>query len=530
MRQLTALDAQFLSVESSTTAAHVAGMAILDPSSAPSGTVTRQCLIGLLRERIHLAPPLRMRLAGLPFGLDRPYWIDDPDFDLDDHVHESALPAPGDDRQLAAHVAEIHARRLDRGRPLWELHLIHGLSGGRVAVYTKVHHCAIDGVSGSEILVSLLDPSPEPRLVEAPPEVTPVAEPGLLPMLAGAFARSITQPVETLRSIVRAAADLDTIPVVAALPGARLMAELTRRIAGDDRPLPELPPPAAPRTPFNGPISAERSFSYGSIPMSEVKTVARSFGMSANDVVMTLCSSALRRWLSAHDALPDRPLIAAVPVAVRTARGGEAIGNQISAMIAPLATHVACPKERLATVRSTMATAKRRFAMSRRTWLTDVCAMFPAAFSALATPALFRLAGMTGTGVNLIVSNVPGPRAPLYMCGARMLSYHPMSVVTDVTGGISVTCMSYDGRLDFGVVACPALVPDVWSIMGHLREAMDELLALAGEQEEPRTAETAETPEMPEMPGTPKTAKPAETSPEAAVPGQAPPVREKIPA
>jgi len=520
MRQLTALDAQFLSVESSTTAAHVAGMAILDPSSAPSGTVTRQCLIGLLRERVHLAPPLRKRLAGLPFGLDRPYWIDDPDFDLDDHVHESTLPAPGDDRQLAAHVAEIHARRLDRGRPLWELHLIHGLSGGRVAVYTKVHHCAIDGVSGSEILVSLLDPSPEPRLVEAPPEVTPAAEPGLLPMLAGAFARSITQPVETLRSIVRAAADLDAIPVVAALPGARLMAELTRRIAGDDRPLPELPPLAAPRTPFNGPISAERSFSYGSIPMSEVKTVARSFGMSANDVVMTLCSSAMRRWLAAHDALPDRPLVAAVPVAVRTARGGETIGNQISAMIAPLATHVACPKERLATVRSTMAAAKRRFALSRRTWLTDVCAMFPAAFSALATPALFRLAGMTGTGVNLIVSNVPGPRAPLYMCGARMLSYHPMSVVTDVTGGISVTCMSYDGRLDFGVVACPALVPDVWNVMDHLREAMDELLALVGEKEEHGTPETPETT---------RTAKPAERA-EAAVPGQAPPVREKIPA
>ncbi|GAA4560256.1 WS/DGAT/MGAT family O-acyltransferase [Planotetraspora kaengkrachanensis] len=516
MRQLTALDAQFLSVESSTTAAHVAGMAILDPSSAPSGTVTRQCLIGLLRARIHLAPPLRMRLAGLPFGLDRPYWVDDPDFDLEDHVHESTLPAPGDDRQLAAHVAEIHARRLDRGRPLWELHLIHGLSGGRVAVYTKVHHCAIDGVSGSEILVSLLDPSPEPRLVEAPPEVAPAAEPGILPMLAGAFARSVTQPVETLRSIARAAADLDTIPVVAALPGARFMAELTRRITGDDRPLPEVPPLAAPRTPFNGPISAERAFAYGSIPMSEVRTVARASGMSSNDVVMTLCSSALRRWLTAHDALPDRPLLAAVPVAVRTTRGGETIGNQISAMITPLATNVECPKERLTTVRATMAAAKRRFALSRRTWLSDVCAMFPAAFTALATPALFRLAGMAGTGVNLIVSNVPGPRAPLYMCGARLLSYHPMSVVTDVTGGISVTCMSYDGRLDFGVVACPTRLPDVWSVIGHLREAMDELLALV---EEPAQ-------ETDESPADVRT----EESATATVPGPASPIREKIPA
>ncbi|GII57444.1 diacylglycerol O-acyltransferase [Planotetraspora thailandica] len=517
MRQLTALDAQFLSVESSTTAAHVAGLAILDPSSTPTGALTRQCLIGLLRERIHLAPPLRMKLAGLPYGLDRPYWVEARDIDLDEHVHESALPAPGDDRQLAEHVARIHARRLDRSRPLWELHLITGLSGGRVGVYTKVHHCAIDGVSGSEILSTLLDPSPEPRLIEAPApapaEPEPPRAPGLLPMLAGAVARSIVQPVETLRSIARAAADLDAIPVVAALPGARLIAEVTRRVTGDDRPLPELPPLVAPRTPFNGPISAERAVSFGSVPMTDVRKVARSFGMSPNDVVMTLCSSALRGWLSDHGALPDRPLIAAVPVAVRLP-GGDTIGNRISAMITPMATDVACPKERLATVRSTMAAAKRRFAMSHRTWLSDVCAMFPAAFSALATPAIFRLAGMAGAGINLIVSNVPGPRTPLYLCGARMLSYHPMSVITDVTGGISITCVSYGGRLDFGVVACPSRVPDAWSLIDHLRQAMDELLELVPEAQVPSAPEEI----VPEQARSRK-AGPAEET-----------VREKIPA
>ncbi|MCT9929307.1 wax ester/triacylglycerol synthase family O-acyltransferase [Planotetraspora sp. A-T 1434] len=484
MRQLTALDAQFLGVESATTAAHVAGVAILDPASAPSGTVTRQCLINLLRERIHLAPPLRMRLAGLPFGLDRPYWVDDPDIDLDHHVREATLPAPGDERQLAAHVARIHARRLDRTRPLWEMHLIHGLADGRVALYAKVHHCAIDGVSGSEILTSLFDPSPEPRLVEATPEIAPERGPGLLPMLAGAVTRSVAQPVQTLRSMARAAVDLDAIPVVSALPGARLVAGLTRRMGGDSRPLPALPSITAPRTPFNGPVSGERVFSFGSIPMSEVKSVARAFGMSRNDVVMTLCSSALRRWLTDHDALPGRPLVAAVPVAVRTAGGGGGIGNQISAMITPMATDVVCPRERLTVVRSTMAAAKRRFAVSRRTWMSDVCAMFPSAFSALATPALFRLAGLAGAGVNLIVSNVPGPPVPLYMCGARMLSYHPMSVVTDLTGGISITCVSYDGRLDFGIVACPSRVPDVWSVIGHLHESMEELTALVEDEEE----------------------------------------------
>ncbi|WP_055482327.1 WS/DGAT/MGAT family O-acyltransferase [Sphaerimonospora mesophila] len=445
MRQLTALDAQFLSVESATTTAHVAGVAILDPGAGEP--VTRDRLVTLLRERLHLAPPLRMRLADVPFGLDRPYWIDDVAVDPDRHVHETVLPGPGDDRQLAAYVARVHARRLDRRRPLWEAHLIHGLAGGRVAFYTKVHHCAIDGVTGSEILSALLDPSPEPRVVEPPPPARPDPGPGVFGMLAGAITRSVVQPVETLCSLARAAADLDALPML-----------------------------ALPRTPFNGPITSERAFSFGSLPLSEVRRVARAFGMGPNDVVMTLCSSALRRWLLARHALPDRPLVAAVPVALRKA--GDGVGNRISAMITPMATDVACPKERLSAVRSAMATAKRRFALSRRSWLSDVCAALPPPLSTLATPVAFRLAGLTGTGVNLIVSNVPGPRKPLYLCGARMVSYHPLSVVTDATGGISITCVSYDGRLDFGIVVCPSLVPDVWSMIAHLRESMDELLDL----------------------------------------------------
>ncbi|GIH71052.1 WS/DGAT/MGAT family O-acyltransferase [Sphaerimonospora thailandensis] len=456
MRQLTALDAQFLSLESATTTAHVAGMAVLDPGTGSAGPMTRDRLVTLLRERLHLAPPLRMRLADVPFRLDRPYWIDDPAVDLDRHVHETVLAAPGDDRQLAAYVARIHARRLDRRRPLWEAHLIHGLAGGRVALYIKVHHCAIDGVSGSEILSSLLDPSPEPRAVEPPPEVPPEVPPpdpgpGVFGMLAGAITRSIVQPVETLCSLARAAADLDALPML-----------------------------AVPRTPFNGPITSERAFSFGSVPMSEVRQVARAFGMGPNDVVMTLCSSALRRWLLAREALPGRPLVAAVPVALRRSAGGasDGVGNRISAMITPLATDVACPKERLSAVRTAMATAKRRFARSHRSWLSDVCAVLPSTLSTLATPVAFRLAGLAGAGVNLIVSNVPGPRTPLYLCGARMVSYHPLSVVTDATGGISITCVSYDGRLDFGIVACPSRVPDVWSMIGHLRDSMDELLDL----------------------------------------------------
>ncbi|MER5627598.1 wax ester/triacylglycerol synthase family O-acyltransferase [Streptosporangium sp. NPDC002544] len=476
MRQLTALDAQFLHAESATTAAHVAGLAILDPACSRAGALTRECLIGLLHERVHLAPALRLRLATVPFDLDRPYWTEDPDLDVAGHVHEVTLAAPGDDAQLAEEVARIHERRLDRGRPLWEMHLIQGLTGGRVALYAKVHHCAIDGVSGAETLAALLDLTPEPRVVERPAPTPRTTAPGLAGMLAGAVARSVMQPARTLYSLGRMATELDTMPLASALPGARQVAAATRMITGRVRELPELPVLTAPRTPFNGPIGPERRFSYGSIPLADVKRVARSSGASVNDVVMTLCASALRAWLRERDALPDRPLIAAVPVAVRTASAQDVVGNQISVMVTPIPTDLACPRERLRVMARTMHTAKRRFAGSPTGWLSELSSMLPAAVTALATSTVFRLASIMLPPINLIVSNVPGPQLPLYLCGARVLAYHPMSVLTDVSGGVNITCFSYDGSLDFGILSCPDRVADVWRLMGHLQEAMDELM------------------------------------------------------
>ncbi|GAA3022927.1 wax ester/triacylglycerol synthase family O-acyltransferase [Streptosporangium longisporum] len=510
MRQLTALDAQFLHAESATTAAHVAGLAVLAPcpggsanprgSEGPAGsggfgdsgdplgsgdagssggaaTVTRERLIGLLRERLHLTPALRMRLVTVPFGLDRPYWTEDTGVDVADHVHEVTLAPPGDDARLAEEVARIHERHLDRTRPLWEMHLIHGLTGGRVALYAKVHHCAIDGVSGAETIAALLDLTPEPRAVEPPPPPTAPATtaPGLAGMLAGAMARTVLQPARTLYSLGRMAAELDTMPLASALPGARqVAAAATRMVTGRMEELPELPVLAAPRTPFNGPIGAERRFAFGSIPLADVKRIAKDAGASVNDVVMTLCASALRAWLRERDALPDRPLIAAVPVALRDGGCGR-LGNQISVMVTPIPTDLACPRERLRVMAGTMRAAKRRFAGSPAGWLGELSSMLPAAVTALATSAVFRLASIVLPPVNLIVSNVPGPQLPLYLCGARVLAYHPMSVLTDVSGGVSITCFSYDGSLDFGILSCPDRVADVWRLMSHLREAMDEL-------------------------------------------------------
>ncbi|MEV8632762.1 wax ester/triacylglycerol synthase family O-acyltransferase [Streptosporangium sp. NPDC051023] len=525
MRQLTALDAQFLNAESATTTTHVAGVAILDPARSPGGVVTREALISLLNERLHLAPALSLRLVGVPFGLDHPYWEKVTGLDVADHVHEVTLPLPGDEAQLAQQVARLHERHLDRSRPLWEMHLIQGLTGGRVALYAKVHHCVVDGVTGAETMAALLDLTPEPRAAEPPapalPAVTPAVTlpapsspastspsapaggasaspagggaPGPLAMLAVAAARSVTHPARALRALGRMVAHLDAIPVASALPGARLVAETARTIAGGPVELPELPPLSAPRTPFNGPISAGRRFSYGSIPLADVRHVARTFGISLNDVVMTLCASALRAWLRERDALPGRPLVAAVPVAVRAASTGNtgntgstaeternAIGNRLSVMVTPMPTNVAAPLDRLRVMGRTMRAAKRRFAGSPATWLGELSSLLPAPLTSLATPALFRLASITMPPINLIVSNVPGPQLPLYLCGARLLAYHPVSALSDVSGGLNITCFSYDGSLDFGVLACPGRVDDVWRLMGHLQEAMDELTELAG--------------------------------------------------
>ncbi|MEV0586518.1 wax ester/triacylglycerol synthase family O-acyltransferase [Nonomuraea sp. NPDC050310] len=473
MPQLTALDAQFLHFESPTTAAHVAGVAILE-----GGAVTVDSLAALLTERLHLSPALSQRLTGLPYGLDRPHWAPDPDFDLSHHLAEHTLPAPGDELRLAELLARLHERHLDRDRPLWEMHLVKGLSGGRVALYTKVHHAAIDGVSGAETLAALLDLGPEPRTVDRPAPGRRAEGPHPVELITAALTGALAQPANTARSLAVAASELDAIPLLSALPGAARLAGAARRLLGDDRPRPELPPLAAPRTPFNGPITAGRRLAFGSIPLKEVKQVAKGFGVTVNDVVMAVCAGALRSWLEEREALPEQPLVAAVPVACRTAGGLDRAGNQLAMLAVPLATDVAEPRERLAAVREATGTAKRRLAMAQGNWLAELCGLLPTALGRVATAPLSRLAASACPPINILISNVPGPQFPLYLCGARVLSYFPISVLTDLGGGVNITCFSYDGMLDFGLVSCPTRVPEPEGLLGHLHSAMKELVTL----------------------------------------------------
>src|SRR4051794_20570336 len=249
MRQLTSLDAQFLALETPRQTGHVAGVAILDPSTAPGGSLTCDALKDLLKERLPLLPPMRQRLVDVPFGLDYPYWVDDADFDLDFHVRELALPPPGDDGQLAEQVARIASRPLDRARPLWELYLIHGLADGHVAMMTKIHHAVIDGVSGAEIMGLLLDLEPEGReLPDAPPPADE-RKPGEVEMLARGLLGVPRYPLRMLRSIPAAMPNIEETPF-GVLPGAgtvgRIASRLTSVVTRGDGPGPSRPQLVAP--------------------------------------------------------------------------------------------------------------------------------------------------------------------------------------------------------------------------------------------------------------------------------------------
>ncbi|MFJ9781420.1 wax ester/triacylglycerol synthase family O-acyltransferase [Amycolatopsis sp. NPDC101161] len=486
MRQLTALDVQFLNAESTTTTGHVGGLSILDPLTAPDRTLTLDGLRELIGSRLHLAKPLRWRLLPVPLGLDHPYWIDDPEFDLEYHVREIALPAPGDPKQLGEQIARLTARPLDRRRPLWEAYLIHGLQDGSKAVYTKVHHSAIDGVSGAELIGVLMDTTAEPPPQEPPttPQKEPIPTPVALAL--NGTKKLVLHPVKAALQVPKLLQHLDDVPGLGRYPGVGLLAKagsvlnrVTRQ--GPGRHEAARPRLVTPDTPFNGPISPHRRFAYGSLPLDEVKRVKNAFGVTVNDVVLALCASAMRRWLTDHDALPDQPLVTLVPLSVRTPEQAKDAGNQVSVMLAPLPTHLADPAARLAEVTSAMVAAKQRYQPLPASWLVDFSGMLPAALGGLAARATMKFLGATAPVVNLVVSNVPGSQKPLYLAGARLLANYPVSAITDASGGLNITVMSYDGKLDFGLVACRELIPDVWDLIDHLHDALAELTKLAAE-------------------------------------------------
>jgi diacylglycerol O-acyltransferase / wax synthase len=478
VRQLTALDEQFLALEGSRHYGHIGAVAVVDPSTAPGGRLELLDLQDVIAERLPLVPPFRWRLVEVPFDLDYDYWIDDPDFDLNFHVRELALPQPGTDQKLAEQVARIFARPLDRSRPLWELYLIHGLEGGRSAVMTKVHHAVIDGLSGAEIMGALFDLSPEGR--EPPPSRTDVGDrkPGELEMLARGLLGLPRYPLRLLGSLPRALPHIDEVPSVGGLPGLKAagrVAAIVQRAIGRGGPVVGHNDLVPPRTSFNKRISAHRRFAFGQLPLNEVKQIKNAHGCTVNDVIVSICAGAVRRWLIEHDELPTEPLVAQIPVSVRTDEQQGTFGNRILLMTAPLYTNEADPFERLQLTHEALAEMKARHKALPAELLEDANQFVPAAVFSRAAQLTFAISSSQRgrPAWNLVVSDIPGPQFPIYLAGAKLQANYPVSVITDGMG-LNITVMSYCGQLDFGIVADREQMPDVWSLIDWLREAVEE--------------------------------------------------------
>jgi diacylglycerol O-acyltransferase len=473
MQQLTGLDASFLAMETTTTTGHVGGLSVLDPTGAPK-PLTLARLTDVIAERLPLVPVLRRKLLNVPLGLDQPYWVDDPDFDIEYHVREIALPRPGSDAQLTEQVSRLHARPLDRSKPLWEIYLITGLAKRRAAVYTKIHHAAIDGVSGTELLTVLLDLDPSGRELPPPVPFRPAPPPPLPAIAAKAVARMAWRPVQTVQMTNEVLRWLPTLaPVMSTVVGGML--GLNR---GDGEVIPTTPgrPPA---TPFNKAITPHRRFAFRSVDLATVKTVKNAFGVSVNDVVMAMTAGALRRWLTDHAALPSQPLIAMIPVSVRDPASKGALGNKVSAMLAMLPTHVAEPDLRLELVHAATKIAKAQQAAIPQGLVDQISDFAPPALTARAA----RVVAATGLlhrlpPFNLTISNVPGPNTPVYLCGARLIAHYPVSVVADGQG-LNITLVGYLGQLHFGLVSCRELVPDLDVLAGYLTDELALLLTAA---------------------------------------------------
>jgi WS/DGAT/MGAT family acyltransferase len=417
-------------------------------------------------------------LVEVPLGLDQPYWIEDPDFDIEFHVRELALPAPGDDRQLAVQAARLHARPLDRRRPLWETYLIHGLHGGQQAVYIKVHHAAIDGVSGNDLLAALMDTSPQSEQAEEPDSWHPEAQPGTARLLARSALSLATNPARAARV---SAGMVRSMPALAKSPARPWLPLIDRFVLRRNRGLIlSAPPLIAPATPFNKNIGPHRRWAFTSIPLAEVKAIKNAAGVTVNDVVMALCAGALRSWLLKHDALPEGPLVASVPVSIRTEEQKGTHGNRVSSVIAPLPTHLADPAARLEAVHEAMRAAKEQHNALPAELLTDIAQFSMPALANQANRLASRLRLLERVPpFNLIISNVPGPTVDLYLCGARLDGVYPLSAIADGQG-LNLTVLGSNGKLNFGALADRDLVPDVDLITDALKDELATLSDVTG--------------------------------------------------
>lgn len=467
MQQLQGMDASFVALETRNSPMHIGSILIYDPSTAPGGFVRFKDILGFIESRLQLSKTMRQRLVRVPFDLDYPYWIEDPDFDLEYHVRHIALPKPGDWRQLCIQAARVFSRPLDLSRPPWEFTVVEGLDGipglakGSYAYITKVHHAAIDGMSG----IDLMEATHTLRPDEPPPSTPDTWKPEKLPnpveLLGRSYMNAITNPLKQIEVAAKAAPGL-----AKALKGlaAKEFDVSTEMIA--------------PKTRFNRKISPHRVVEGISVPLAEVKAIRTLVdGAKVNDVFLAIIGGAMRRYLEDKKELPKKTLTAMAPISVRSKGEKDTMGNQVAAMIAPLGTHIVDPVERLQFCHDRTVNSKAMTdAMGARN-MTEMSKASPALFMALGAQLYSRLS-LANRGVgpifSTVVTNVPGPPIPIYSAGAKMQSMMGLLCLTDGLG-LGHVVQSYTDEATIAFTADREMMPDPEFYVECIRASYEEL-------------------------------------------------------
>jgi WS/DGAT/MGAT family acyltransferase len=460
MHHLSAMDSAFLHLETAEMPMHVGSLHRYQLPKGYHGSWYDDVKQHLAR-RLHLAPVFTRKLALMPFDLANPVWIEDTDIDLDYHIRHTVLPKPGTQEQLEALAARLHSSLLDRSRPLWEFYVIEGLADGTMGFYTKVHHAAIDGQAGVALGNAMLDITPVPRVVKPPrPHRTNRYQLGVAELLGAALSNTLRQVAMVGKLALPLGKTL--------LASARQSISERRFGLGALRSLLTMPPP----TPFNVSITNQRVFAALSLPLDEAKRMGKTHGASINDLVLWLCSTALRDYLKESRELPQASLVAGVPVSLR-AEGDTRMNNQVTMSLVDLATDEKDGLARLRRIREATASMKNTMGAFGELIPTD----FPSLGAPWLLSGLASLYGRSGLAdrirmANVAISNVPGSPLPLYLAGAKMLDYYPVSIAAHGVA-LNITVQSYMGQLCFGLIACRRAVPDVRDIALAMQRAFE---------------------------------------------------------
>ena len=462
MQRMAGIDAAFLYMETPSMHLHVVGVLVLDPTGAPDG-FSLEKLTRVLDERIHLIPPLRRRLLPAPAGIDHPLWIEDPGFDLGDHVRRAPVPGPLSWAGLEAFTGEVAGRPLDRSRPLWEMWLAD-LDDGTVALVTKLHHSMMDGGAGGDLMASIFDLAPDADDV-APPDAE--WRPDTLPSTPRQMAGSVTSLIARQRHVPGALAHS-----VSGMAGtARTW--VGQRRAGNAQPL------TAPSTCFNGSLTARRTVSLAKVDLDTVLGIRRAFGTTVNDVVLAASGTALRNYLLARGDLPARDLVAAVPVSAHAGNDDPGVVNKVSNMMVQLPLRPDDPGERLVAVHANTTSSKALQSAFGADSLQELTGFTlpPVMTAAARLYSGLGLARFHPPVLNLVISNVPGPPLDLYCAGSRVTGIFPMGPVMEGSG-VNITVLSEARQLNVGIMACPDLLDDVDELGRGFVAAVDELADL----------------------------------------------------